>query len=182
MNNLKIGTKTKIFTYLGVLIILLGIVFQGGKIINNWFHTHYFQFNNFFTVIWSKPVEIKKRKLEVTEIVNIVNQIPTLENLDPIEQYICEKWGIYDCKIALAIARAESGMKEGAFNTYNKNGTLDVGIFQINSIHFDKEGCSLKEVADQYKNVDCAYQIYQDSGWTPWVVYNTGAFKNHLNE
>jgi len=72
-------------------------------------------------------------------------------------------------------------MREGAFNA-NANGTIDVGIFQINSIHFNKEGCSLKEVSDAYKNVDCAYEIYKQSGWTPWTVFNTGSFKEHLNE
>ena len=95
------------------------------------------------------------------------------------EKYICDKWGIADCKIALAVAKAESGMREQAFNI-NTNNTVDIGIFQINSIHFNKEGCSLKEITDAYKNVDCAYQIYKASGWNAWSAFNNSSFKNNL--
>ena len=176
----RIPLKVRVGFRATIIIILLTLIVKGIIGVNTWFDTNYFQFNRVLTLIWKPPVEIKERKFEVTEIINIVNQIPNLENLEPIEQYICEKWGVYDCKVALAVTRAESGMREEAFNTYNFNGSLDVGIFQLNSVHFDKPGCSLKEVVDQYKNVDCAYQIYEDQGWSPWVVFNSGSFKDHI--
>ncbi len=181
MNKIRIGFKTKLFAFIGMAIIIMGLGFQTAKTINSWYDTHYFQFNRIITVILKKPVEIKERKLEVTQIVNIVEQIPELEDLTPIEEYICEKWGVYHCQTALAVSRAESGMREDAFNI-NSNNTIDVGIFQINSVHFKKEGCSLKDLVDQYKNVDCAYEIYEDSGWGAWVSYTNSSFTQHLDE
>lgn len=171
--------KTKIAGIISAIFLLIGLGFTAFKGMSNWYNTHEIVFNKILTMEWKKPVEIKDRKLEITEIINIVNQIPTLDNLTPIEQYICEKWGIYDCKTALAIAKSESGVREDAWNV-NTNGSIDVGIYQINSVHFKKEGCSLKELVDQYKNVDCAYKIYEASGWSPWVVFKTGVFKDKL--
>lgn len=37
--------------------------------------------------------------------------------------------------LLLAIAKTESGMKSLATNTNNKNGTKDMGLMQINSVH-----------------------------------------------
>lgn len=176
-----IDRKTKTAAILGAGIILLALLVSFWKAVNSWYDSHYFQFNQPVKITLAKPVEIKERKLETTQIVEIVEQIPTLDNLQPIEQYICEKWGVYDCKTALAIARAESGMREDAINI-NTNNTIDVGIYQINSVHFKKDGCNLKDLVDQYKNVDCAYQIYEAQGWSPWVAFKTGSFAGHLEE
>ena len=79
-----------------------------------------------------------------------------------------------------AIAQAESGFKEDAWHA-NSNGTLDTGIFQVNSIHWGKEGCSFKELTDAYKNVDCAKRIFDESGWASWVSYNSGVYLAHLD-
>jgi len=161
---MKIDTKAKVYLAVVATLLLITGVFQAIKTINKWFDTHVIQFNKIVEVQFNKPIEIKERKLEVVEIVNIVNEIP-LENLTPIEEYICEKWGAYECKVAIAVAKAEGlNHPPDGFNI-NTNGTIDVGVFRINSIHFDKEGCSLTEIVDPYKNVDCAYQIYEASGW-----------------
>ena len=97
----------------------------------------------------------------------------------PLKKYICDKFGVYDCKTALAVASAESGLREQAVHI-NNNNTIDVGIFQINSIHFKQEGCSLKEIIDQYKNVDCAYGIWKVQGWNPWVAFINGNYLGKL--
>jgi len=179
MNNMRLKRtrpplKLKIAAWIMIAAFISALIYRGAIALNSWFDTHYFQFNQVLTLIWKKPVEIKERKPKV--VVNIVE----LDNLEPIEQYICDKWGVYDCKTALAVARAESGMREQALNI-NGNNTIDVGIFQINSVHFKKDGCNLKDIVDQYKNVDCAYQIYEAQGWTPWVAFNSGNFKTHLD-
>lgn len=54
----------------------------------------------------------------------------------------------------------------------NKNGTSDVGIFQVNSIH----GVPETYLKDWRTNVDVAYQIYKNSGWNAWscvTMYNS---------
>lgn len=163
---------------LGILAIV-ALAYMTVMGVNNWFDKNYFQFNKPIEVKLNKPIEIKARKISVTQIIQVLNEIQPLENLTPIEKYICEKWGVYDCKTALAIAKAESGMREDAFHA-NTNNSIDVGIFQINSTHFKQPGCSLKEVSDMYKNVDCAYTIWKASGWNPWSVFNNGSFRNHI--
>ena len=114
----------------------------------------------------------------------------------PIEQYICEKWGVYDCKLAIAVAKAEGLIyKDGelvvdAVNI-NTNNTIDIGIFQINTVHFKKAECKLKDMVDPYKNVDCAYNIWDGAdkvmgnkkgGFGAWVAFNTGRYANHYND
>jgi hypothetical protein len=82
-----------------------------------------------------------------------------------------------DAKMALAISQAENGTRQcDRKSKPNKNGTFDTGIFQINSIHSAKGN-----LVDCTDNIKVAYQIYKTSGWYPWVVYNTGAYKKFLN-
>lgn len=103
----------------------------------------------------------------------------TAEIDTPLKQYICDTFGPMDCKIALGVAQAESGFREDAFNI-NTNDTIDVGIFQINSIHFAKEGCSLQDVVFANKNVECAYKIWKASGWNAWSAYKNESFLAHV--
>ena len=130
-------------------------------------------------VEFKEPMTLTRRST-ISPIVKVVKILEYPEEIDtPIEKYICDKFGVYDCKNALAIFKAESGLREDAINI-NTNGTIDVGIAQINSIHFKRKGCSLKELVDQYKNVDCAYSIYKEQGFTPWVAFLNGNFKAKL--
>ena len=149
--------------------------------INDWFEGHKFQFNKPVEVTLNAPIEILEREAQIKEIVKVVEELPSLDNLTPIEDYICEKWGVFDCRVALAVSKAENGTRQPDRFHVNTNGTIDVGIFQINSVHFDnREGCSLAEIVDEYKNVDCAYQMWLEQGWTPWVAFTNGNFKSNL--
>jgi len=161
------------------LFILLGTTtFTLVRAVNSWFDSHELVFNKVISVELKKPIEIKKREIETREIVKVIGEIPEPKDLETnAEKYIFEKFGIEDYKIAISIAKAESGLREDAINI-NTNSTIDVGIFQINSIHFKKEFCTLKDVATMKGNVDCAYEIYKQQGWSPWVVWNTGSFKS----
>ena len=51
------------------------------------------------------------------------------------QQYACRKFGT-DCRIALAIQRAENPQGKCEVYHYNSDGTLDWGYFQINTVHF----------------------------------------------
>lgn len=158
-----------------VLILLIAVSWQGLKAVNNFFENYSLKFNKIVQVKFNEPLTLVKRDKKP----KVITKIKVFEYPDaidtPIEKYICDKWGVYDCKNALAIFKAESGLREEAFNI-NTNGTIDVGIAQINSIHFKKKSCSLKEIVDAYKNIDCAYQIFKASGWNPWVTYQNGNF------
>lgn len=76
--------------------------------------------------------------------------------------------------VAAAVARAESGLRPGAVNASNANGTIDRGLFQMNSIHGE---CS---TFDLDTNVRCAVALQRDEGWQPWVAYNSGAYRRYL--
>ena len=95
-----------------------------------------------------------------------------------LEEYILYKFGKYG-EIALAIAKAESGLKEDAYHV-NASGSIDIGVFQINSVHFTKKGCSLKELLGWENNVDCAYKIFEANGFSPWTTFKNGAYIEKL--
>ena len=173
------GTKTKIGAFVGVFILAVGLGYQGVKKINAWFDTHELVFNQVVNLELKRPIEIREREVEIKQIIQVINEIPHPEDLKTdTEKYIYEVFGIENYKIAIALARAESGLREEAigFNV----GSVDIGVFQINSVHFKKEGCSLKEVSTMKGNIDCAYKIYQASGWNPWVAFKNGNFTNFV--
>jgi hypothetical protein len=176
----KLSKKHKLIILATALIMLVGFTYSIVRAVNNWFATHTLQFNKVITIQLQKPIEIKERIVPAERVIEIVKELPEYENLTDIEKYICDKWGVYDCKVALAIAKAESGMREDAYNAYNSNNTIDIGIFQINSVHYSKDGCGLKDVVDAKKNIDCAYKIWEASGWEAWSAYNSGSFKSKL--
>lgn len=164
----------------GLILAFAIFAIGSAKVVSGWFDTHQIVFNQVIDVQLNKPVEIQERKVNSQAVIQVVQEIPELEGLtDPTEHYICETFGPYDCKTAIAIARAESRMREDAVNV-NTNGTVDLGIFQVNSVHFDREGCSIQELVFARQNVDCAYQIYQEQGWSPWVAFKNGNFRNHI--
>jgi len=164
----------------GVLVILaiIGIMLLGlgyGLVsLLEWHDDHVIVYNKVLTVKTAYPITIKDREKIVIRPLIMDIKVDT-----PLEQMICETFGNWECKTALAVAQAESGMRVDAWNS-NTNGTLDIGLFQINSIHWDKEGCSLAELVTEEGNVKCAKKIYDDSGWSAWSVVNNGEVGRHL--
>lgn len=93
---------------------------------------------------------------------NIVGQ-PTTEK-EQIIAYIKEVFG-KDADEALLIAKCESGIRAEAYNT-NTNGSVDVGVFQINSVH----GVRAKWLTNWKVNVEVAHQLFTEQGhWNAWV-------------
>lgn len=178
MKKLKRFSKRKALVISTLTLFVLAGLYTLLVIMNTWFNEHKFIFQSPVTITFNKPVQVVKRELLRPQIIEVYNELPTIKDLTPIEEYICDKWGPYDCKVALSIARTESGMRADAIGI-NAN-SVDLGIYQINSVHYKKPGCSLQEVADPYKNVDCAYSIWLEQGWNPWTVWKSGAFKENL--
>ncbi len=95
-------------------------------------------------------------------------------NGNEIVQEIFNAFGS-EFKIALAIARAESGLNPAAVNV-NRNGSRDIGIFQINDAH----GWSAEERFDWRKNIWMAKELRDRNGWTEWAVFNNGQFRQYI--
>lgn len=132
----------------------------------------YFAYANEYIKVQNEAIEIRK---EVHLIKEAKAKSP--EEMTT-EEYICYKFG-KDCKIALAVSQAENGTRQCDRIGVNTNRTVDVGIFQINSVHF-KKGYTLNDFTDCKKNVDIAYEIFQIQGWNPWVAYTNSSYKKFL--
>ena len=80
--------------------------------------------------------------------------------------------------MALAISQAENGRRTCDRVHTNKNGSKDVGVFQIN----DRWHGQKADLYDCTENIRLAHRIYTEQGnWSAWVTYNTGAYKKFLN-
>lgn len=173
----KMNLKTKI-----IIVVFLAFLSAYGfykllQAVNFFFDNYRFVFKSPVEIKLNKPISLEKRKIKIETIAKEVENLPKPET--PLEKYICDKFGVADCKIAIAVAKAESGLQETALNI-NSNGTIDAGVFQINSVHWKKPACHPKLLFDAYKNVDCAYEIWRMQGWKPWVTYNNGSFIKSL--
>lgn len=52
----------------------------------------------------------------------------------------------------------------------NRNGTVDYGLFQINSGGtLQSLGLSAASALDPQANIDAAYRLFRRRGWQPWV-------------
>ncbi|MEK6884030.1 MAG: hypothetical protein AABY22_30650, partial [Nanoarchaeota archaeon] len=98
---MKKSTKTIVIIFVSIIVMLFGIA--GFIKTNQWFNTHYFEFTAPVEVKLNQPIAIKERKPIIQKVVlEYPGGIDT-----PIEKYICEKFGVYECKTALAVASVE---------------------------------------------------------------------------
>jgi lysophospholipase L1-like esterase len=87
--------------------------------------------------------------------------------------------------IAAAVALAESGgdpHNRGPETGTNSNGTVDWGLWQINTVHtqYYPNG-SEQNMLNPDKNCDAAIAISNNgSDWTPWTTYNNDKYKEYL--
>lgn len=85
--------------------------------------------------------------------------------------------------VMVAIGLAESGdpkhpgfSRVDAVSPPNKNGTIDRGVWQINSVH----GFNPDTLLTLDGNAAAAKQIYDKQGLGAWSTYNSGAYKSHM--
>jgi hypothetical protein len=108
----------------------------------------------------------------------------------PSDREIAELVASYDWdyNTAIRVAKSENFWNltksfDCARTNSNDNGSIDVGLFQINSIHqkrLSSLGMTMEDMKDCKKNAEFAYTwLYSYQGWTPWVSYNNGDYKNH---
>jgi len=76
--------------------------------------------------------------------------------------------------IAAAIAMAESGGHSAAYDQ-DSNGSIDRGLWQINSVH------GAQSTYDVMGNARAAVAISNNgTTWQPWVAYNNGSYRQFL--
>lgn len=76
--------------------------------------------------------------------------------------------------MAAAIAMAESGGNSAAYDD-DTNGSVDRGLWQINSVH------GSQSTFDVMGNARAAVAISNNgTNWSPWVTYQTGAYQRFL--
>jgi len=77
---------------------------------------------------------------------------------------------------AVAIMSAESARITNAEHL-NNNGSIDRGLFQINSVHGEAS------TFDPVKNAGYAFRLSQGGkNWTAWAAYNNGAYQKYMPE
>jgi hypothetical protein len=144
-----------------------------------WFHTEY-------TVSIQSPVRMQLQSpVVVSERLNSIEADGARADqhgrpLSAWQEYACRTFGP-DCRVALAIQRAENPQGKCEIYHYNSDGTLDWGYFQINTVHLQRPGLNLRDLLDCKANIDFAYQLYQEKkGFTPWSTYNNGKYREFL--
>lgn len=144
-------------------------------------------FFNSYTLHAQTPVKVKfqtpvyatRRTATIITITAAAKTSSDINPLTPDQQYLCNKFGA-DCKIALAIFRAESGMNHNAIGI-NKNGSVDFGCMQINSVHLKNIDTSTVNLLNCHDNIDVAYKIFtQQKNFSAWTAYTNGSYKKYL--
>ncbi len=167
------ATRRKIaLITLFVIGVLTAIAFLVSKVAL-WFDNNKLIIKSPIVITTQKMVSVTPR---VTQVVSPIVVIDYPEEVDTdIEKYICQKFGLMDCKMALAIAKAESGLKCDAIGI--NADSADIGVFQLNTAHLKRGGnWTLANMGDCYRNVDLAYELWKEQGFSPWVAFNTGAY------
>lgn len=176
------------FKALALVLIVLSLYLFNAY--NNWTHSWSLKFQSpfqNFIIIEPVPQSQFQVNLNRSEILTISERLfpkAKAAELKPedmnTEQYIRYVFG-KDANIALAVARAESGMRCDAQGINKGTNSLDAGLFQINSVHLRK-GWKVVDLMDCHKNTDYAFEIQQGSGWQAWSTYKSGAYKKHLTK
>jgi hypothetical protein len=166
-----------VFPGLTFLLLAGAVVTAAGL----WFHSR-------FTVSWQSPVVVRFQfpiviaERSVSESALEAQADQQGRGLSAWQQYACRKFGA-DCRVALAIQRAENAQGKCEIYHYNTDGTLDWGYFQINTVHLKRPGLNLRDLLDCKANIDFAYQLYREKGgFTPWSTYNDGRYRRYMGQ
>jgi len=158
-----------------LIVVIAGI----GVALLWWFHSQYtVSFQSPFALRFQSPLVIAERITTDGAVRAPASQHG--KRLSAWQEYACRKFGP-DCRVALAIQRAENPQGKCEIYHYNTDGTLDWGYFQINTVHLKRPGLNLRDLLDCKANIDFAYQLYRErGGFTPWSTYNSGMYRRFL--
>ncbi len=98
---------------------------------------------------------------------------------EQILAYIVEVFGEDAADAIVVVRKCENSAFNPRATNHNRNGSIDRGIFQLNSAYWGGE-----ELYDWKTNVDVAYKVFTRAGkkWTPWTCAHVVDQKNYLNQ
>lgn len=78
--------------------------------------------------------------------------------------------------VAVALTQPESGRNPDAVNDKNTDGSVDRGLWQINSVHLGAggvlDGWAPDSLFDPRRNAQATWMVYQSAGsFSPWVAF-----------
>lgn len=117
--------------------------------------------DQFISPLSDKQLEIKEVEVEVDKYIECET------DKCQILAYLVEKFGDEAANAITIINKCENSTFEQDRTNHNRNGTIDYGVMQINSIHIPRCGDGI--ITSWKDNIDCGYQIFQDSGWSAWA-------------
>lgn len=163
----------------GVAIRLLIAAMLITAVLFGWFHNEY-------SISFQSPLVVRLQwPVVIAERINSAGATAAQSDqqghrLSAWQEYACRKFGA-DCRVALAIQRAENPEGKCEIYHYNSDGTLDWGYFQINTVHLKRPGLNLRDLLDCKANIDFAYQLYKErGGFTPWSTYTNGRYRQFI--
>jgi hypothetical protein len=144
-----------------------------------WLYQHYtFGFQSPVRVHFRWPIVVSERRGSIATTEAQADQRG--RRLSAWQQYACAKFGS-DCRLALAIQRAENPQGKCDIYHYNSDGSLDWGYFQINTVHLERPGVNLRDLLDCKANIDFAYQLYlEKGGFSAWSTFKNGRYRQYL--
>jgi hypothetical protein len=85
----------------------------------------------------------------------------------PVEEYIRLKFGVWGDKAMTLLTTCENRYLNTTATNWNRNGTWDYGLFQINQVH----GYTQEQLADYKFNTDVAWKLFVRAGYkfTDWT-------------
>ena len=138
--------------------------------------------SGFLSVLVGSLLAVTLFKIYVPfESLKIITKVETVyagyQPKNEIEKMICDPKYEWDCHIMSAIAMAESGQRCVINNAgTNRNGTIDYGLMQINSIHsFD-----YNQIYDCEYNLEIAYKVWLGGGYKAWSSVGSGDYLKYL--
>ena len=103
-----------------------------------------------------------------------VAEVPYIETREQYQRRILGQYD-WDAEIAYKVMMAESGGKETALNNNPSTKDYSVGLFQINLYgNLADYRPSKKWLSVGSNNIEYAYKMWTESGWTPWSVCTNG--------
>jgi len=131
----------------------------------------------------AEPVTVSNQLMESDQYHTSITSVSVPEycDIDEVMAEICKyDW---DHKTAYAIAMSENGYemwgnqwKADAVNTANDDGSYDVGVMMINSVH----GYPQEELLTIEGNVRAGYNVYLMQTFRAWSDYNNGRYERYL--
>lgn len=120
-----------------------------------------------------KEYEAEKTKLRIAEAeAKKEESIKKLSAPEEVEAMVRKYFGD-KADEALICFKSESGLRPTAVNYSNRNGSWDIGLAQVNTIHCAKVKATSKtdcrdKLLDLETNIKVAKQIWDGRGWNAW--------------